>query len=198
MSILSKMLSTVMDAAENIPFGNSDTQNRNAIINDEKTPARAARHALLRVSNRMQALIESSYSLRKDNKEIEILKRDREKEPDKLKRELIDLEIERKLILRPYTRKLIIDAMREIESLWPVVQNIGKLSREKFEAEEAEHYRLKHGITLNPQDDLYSNICHSQLNTIASLNFPELLEQIDKSEENKSGPEPRAADDNCN
>ena len=101
-----------IELIEEVPFGNSDWQNRHAIVNEEKTPARAYRHAALRIMNRLQALKELKYNKAKQDIVIRILKRDMASEPDELKRELIALEIEHKTSGEAYTKKLANDAIK--------------------------------------------------------------------------------------
>ena len=141
---LQDTITRFIETVEEVPFGNSDWQNRQAIVNCELTPERAYRHASLRIMNRLQALSECYYSLRKEDIEVKKLERKLSTEQDDLERELLQIEISRKASNRPYTKKLIQDAIQEIESLQPVIQSIGKLTREKFEAGEGEHFRLKY------------------------------------------------------
>lgn len=143
---------------EHVPFGNSDTQNRVAIVNDEGTPYRALRHSALRVMNRLEALRECQYTLRRREIEIKLLQRDLASEQDELRRELIALDIEQKRSGDAYTKKLIKDAIREIESLWPIIQARGGVTREEFELEEVEWYAKKHGISVDKGADLYHHI----------------------------------------
>lgn len=148
----------ILDLVENVPFGNSDTQNRVAIVNEEATPYRALRHAALRVMNRLEALRECKYTVRRRQIELKILERDLANEADPLKQELIALDIEQKRSGEAYTRKLVKDAIREIESLWPIIQARGGVTREDFELEEVEWYAKKHGISVDKGADLYHHI----------------------------------------
>ena len=151
-----------LELIEEVPFGNSDWQNRNAIVNDEKTPARAYRHAALRIMNRLQALKELKYNKAKQAIEIRILKRDMANELDELKRELIVLEIEHKTSSEAYTKKLANDAIKEIQCLWPIIESLGKLSREAFESQEAIHFEKKANIK-SLENDLYNEIISHRL-----------------------------------
>lgn len=148
----------VLEIVESVPFGNSDTQNRVAIINREGTPCRALRHAALRIMNRLEAMRECQYSIRRREIEIKILERDLTGETDELKRELIALDIEKKRSGDAYTQKLFKDAMREVESLWPVLQAMGTITREQFEVEEIAWYANRHGIDVSLSGDLYEKI----------------------------------------
>lgn len=157
MTNIDKIISNFIELVEEVPFGNSDTQNRQAIVNDEKTPYRAYRHAALRVMNRLEALREANYNLRKREIEIKMLLEEKQ-HASELRCEMIDLEIEHKRSGDPYAKKLIADAIREIESLWPVIQSLGKVSRKEFEQGEIDWYRHKHNIAIDLRKDLFAEI----------------------------------------
>lgn len=139
---LKETFSKFIEMVSDVPFGNSDYQNRQAIVNDEQTPMRAYRHAALRITNRLQALMEARYSVMKADVEIRKLKRRLLTESDDLERDLLHIEIEQKQATIPYTEKLVSDAIAEIESLYPVIEKLGAVKRSDFEAEESEHFRL--------------------------------------------------------
>jgi hypothetical protein len=55
----------------------------------------------------------------------------------------------------------VADAIREIESLYPVIEKLGKVKREQFEIEEGEHFNKKLGVppAIAAQiDDLYKRL----------------------------------------
>lgn len=143
-----------LNLVEEIPWGNSDWQNKQAIINMELTPERAYRHASLRIINRLQAINESYYAIKKDSIQIERLQRKKIRlsefknqidNPDSdLDKEAAEIEIEQILSRRTYQQKLIKDAINEVKSLAPIIQSIGKLSKEQFENAEANHFELKY------------------------------------------------------
>lgn len=169
MSELEKLYNTVLNYAEEVPFSNSDWQNRQAIVNDEKTGCRAFRHASLRIMNRIQALRECQYNISKTEIEVKILERKIAESTDELENELTRLEIDHKRSHMPYTRKLAKDAIREIESLWPVLESMGKISRKQFEEEEQLHYEAKHKIALPKKDDLFERITQGLVATLPNL-----------------------------
>lgn len=146
-----------VDLVAEVPFGNSDYQNRQAVVNDERTPMRAYRHAALRITNRLNALIEAYYHLRRTDVEIKQIERKIKTEPDELEREMLQLDIDQKRALLPYTKKLITDAVLEIESLYPVIEKIGSVTRAQFEIEEGLHFSAKVGAA-PPTKDLYEMI----------------------------------------
>jgi len=139
----------ILDVAEGIPFGNSDFQNRMASVNSELSPHRALRASCLRIIDRIQALKETYFDLKEKEIEIKKLERDLEKETDELEKELILIKIEKIKSRMPYLEKLIKDAIREIESLYPIVESIGKITREEFEAMESEHFKKKYELAMS-------------------------------------------------
>lgn len=155
---IENLYAQLMSIVGEVPFGNSDFQNRAFVVDSEHTPARAYRHAALRIVDRINALQEAYYSRRRGAIQLKILQRDAANEEDELKRQLILLDIERATASAPYTDKLIRDAIREIESLWPIIAGLGALSRSKFEAGELGHFEKRLGKKIPIEGDLYETI----------------------------------------
>jgi len=148
------MLDKFMEIVEEVPFGNSDFQNRFAVVDCEDSPHRAYRHAALRISDRLRALMECYYNLREKNIELAKLKRQLEKEEDDLEKELIMLKIEKTESEMPYLRKLIKDAVQEINSLLPIIRAVGKMTRSQFESMEKEHFERKYARLVAGENDI--------------------------------------------
>lgn len=144
----------ILYISDEIPFGNSDFQNRMASVNGEMSPHRALRASCLRIMDRIQALRECYFSLKEKEIEIKKLERDYEKQEDDLEKELIKIKIERTMSGMAYTQKLIKDAIREIESLYPIVKSIGKMTREEFESYEREHFKKKYELAINGANEV--------------------------------------------
>ena len=151
---IQQTIESFLKLVEEVPWGNSDWQNKNAVVNSELTPERAYRHASLRIMNRLQALNECYYTLKKDNLLIKKYKTQILKEDNEIERELLQLEVDKLLSNRPYTQKLVIDAIKEIESLSPIIQSIGKLTRDKFEAAEDQHFKVRYENLLTKNEAL--------------------------------------------
>lgn len=166
-SDIENVFSKFIEHIEAVPFGNSDYQNRQAIINAEMTPMRAYRHAALRITNRLNALMESHYYLRRTSVELKQLNNKIKEDMDTLDRELIQIEIEQKRAGLPYTRKLISDAIAEIESLYPIIESVGEVTREAFELEEHQHFTMKIGQSAQAtlSGDLFEKITNIKLGT---------------------------------
>lgn len=137
------------ELVEEIPFGNSNFQNQFFVIWYEHSNPRVYRAAALYISSKLEALLETYYNLKKQNIDIELLKREIAKlEAEKpenydLLIEKKKLEIEEKNARLIHLEKLIKDAIVEIESLWPIIAEMWKITRAEFEAAEEEHYRKK-------------------------------------------------------
>ena len=161
---IEKLFSSFIDIGGDVPFGNSDWQNRHAIVNEELTPYRAYRQSALRIINRFNALREAYYGLKE--KEIEAQEqRDKLSRPwwkpgairSKYERHRTVLKLERAEGDIPWTKKLIADALNEITCLLPVITAIGPLSRDEFEGQEHVHFEKKLKRELpKPDADLYA------------------------------------------
>lgn len=180
---ISQTIEGFLDLVEEVPWGNSDWQNHHAIVNMELTAERAYRHASLRIMNRLQALQECYYSIKKDEIQIERHKRKATAGDDLDKREA-EIEIDQILSRRAYTKKLIGDAIGEIKSLAPVIQKIGHLSRQQFEAAEEQHFIkvYKNQILGKPEALVALESLGIDFKT-EEKNSPTLFERIVDSEE---------------
>lgn len=149
------LMKELLDYSDEIPFGNSDFQNRHVIVDMEKSKHRAFRHASLRLMDRLTALNECYYKLREDDIEIKKLERKLNSEQDDLEKELIMIKIDKIRSTYPYTQKLIKDAIAEIKCLYPVIKSIGKLTKEEFEKGELEYFKEKYitQLSKNPVQD---------------------------------------------
>ena len=127
-----------------IPFGNSKFQNENFVLASELTPARAYRHCLLRLNDRISALRECYYSLQIEDIDIEEMQEKSINETtDKFEKRRLAIRIEQKKVNRISTEKMIKDCYVEIETLYNAFDKLPKFTRAEFEAEEREHYELK-------------------------------------------------------
>lgn len=176
------IMGSLMDITEFVPFWNSDYQNRKVVIWWQLTPERAYRHSALRIQNRLNALNECYFSLKENELKIKRLTR----EIDRLNNENpidYDIDIEMKQIeidkfnsSKPLTEKLIKDAIQEINSLSPIINSMGKITKEQFENWEEEHFKQIHMNmiewkndhilaleTLNNEEDLYLQIINNSL-----------------------------------
>lgn len=139
---LQGMLDEINEASKEIPFGNSRFQNINFVLQGEITPARTYRHCLLRLNNRLNALKEAYYSLQLEDVDIEEMQ-EKLLKANKFKKRRLEIKIEQKQTNRIATQKMVDDCITEINDLYSAFQKLPKFTREEFEAEEREHFKLK-------------------------------------------------------
>lgn len=138
------ILAEIEAAYAEIPFGNSDFQNRAFVMAGEITPGRAYRHIGLRMFNRLQAIKELEYGRAREDIDIDE------------KRALIEsadasvfdkrraaLEVQKILDQRAYQDKLLADAIRELDCLYTEFRKLPRYTRAQFEAEERDHFQLR-------------------------------------------------------
>lgn len=177
-STIAKFLSYV----EEVPWGNSNWQNQHVIVDMEMTPERAYRHASLRIMNRFQALQECYYAMRKEEVQLKRLRRTVLSSTDDLDKAEAEIEIEKLLAGRPYTEKLIKDAICEINSLSPVIESMGKLTREQFEDAELEHFKKVYLNASKPEalralENMGFNLVTGELSVGSSL-FAKITKEL--------------------
>ncbi|OGP87134.1 MAG: hypothetical protein A2031_07980 [Deltaproteobacteria bacterium RBG_19FT_COMBO_43_11] len=138
------IIAEIETAFFDIPFGNSAFQIQNFIINAQYTPERAYRAIGLTISTKIKALKEAYYGLKKENIDIEELQ---EKIADpatgKYDKARAELEIEKKKENRNWGKKLVNDALAELECLYVAYKKLPKLTRAEFEAGERKHFEIK-------------------------------------------------------
>lgn len=141
-----------------IPFSNSKYQNENYVIKRSIGKGRQFRDGLLRLNDRLEALRECYYSLKKSDldvkeKELNIskLQRQQQVEKDDIEYELIQIKIDRLniekeqiLSSKPSINKLVNDNITEIKDLYSVIKTFPIYSREEFEQLEKEHFDYIH------------------------------------------------------
>jgi len=177
---INKLLEQVLKIVDEVPFGNSDFQNKTTVVNGELSPHRAYRHSSLRIINRLNALNECYYwmkenelKIKKLEREIQRLKKNKPEDYD-IDIEIKKIEIDKIRSNYPYTQKLIKDAIREIKSLSPIIEKVWKLDRETFESMEEEHFKKLHKLAteipnehikslLNIDSTLYDDLVNNNL-----------------------------------
>ncbi|HPB33787.1 MAG TPA: hypothetical protein PLW61_03385 [Caldisericia bacterium] len=128
---------------EELPFGNSDFQNKYFIINSQYTPARAFRSLCLRLRDRINALLEAYYNLKKEDIDIEELEEKLKTEKNIYEKRRIELDIEFKKLKRIDIKKLVDDAIHEVNYLLNLYNQFPTITREEFESEEEEYFKKK-------------------------------------------------------
>lgn len=131
-----------LDAAFfDIPFENSDFQNRAFVVAAQITPARAYRAIGLRMFAKVRAVKEYQFQQQLNGIDIE------EKEakiasPDtsEFDRRRLRVEVLKIEDGATFGKKLLNDALRELNCLYAEFKKLPRYTREQFEAEEAAHF----------------------------------------------------------
>lgn len=135
------VLEELEDAFFDIPFENSDFQNRVFVVAAQQTPARAYRAVGLRMFAKIRAVKEYQYGQEK-------LAIDIEEREAKIADPTLNPFERRRLVLEnvkaqddsAWGKKLLNDALRELNCLYAEFQKLPKYTRAQFEAEEQEHF----------------------------------------------------------
>lgn len=154
------IVSELQDAFYDIPFENSNFQNLCFVVGSQVTPARAYRALGLKITNKIQALREAKYALLKEDIDIDELRHTIENSQDIYARRRAELDLAHKLENRPFTMKLINDAVAEVAYMYSMFKLMPKYTREEFENEEQKHFKLR----LDRQDNGIVGHLESKLN----------------------------------
>lgn len=124
-----------------IPFGNSDFQIENFIINAQITPERAFRAVCLTLRAKIGALRESYYNRKRQQIDLDELKfKITNPDINEFDRRRAEVDYEEKLAQESETKKLISDALHEVEVLYKYWKILPHPTREEFEKNEKEYY----------------------------------------------------------
>lgn len=141
---ISTVVKEFEEAFFDIPFGNSQFQIDNFVINSQYTPERAYRAIGLAMSAKIRALKEAHYSLEKEKIDIEELEwKIAQDSTSKWDVRRFKLEIEEKNENKMYIEKLINDALHELSAHYRVFKKIPRYTRGQFESGEHKHFEIK-------------------------------------------------------
>jgi hypothetical protein len=139
----SDILNEIETAFYNIPFDNSDYQNKAFVLAAQLTPARAYRALGLRMSAKLRAIDELKYSRQREQVDIDEWQSIID-DPDAtvFAKRRAQIDIDQKRSVRNYTDKLLNDAILELDLLYAEFQKFPRYTREQFELEERKHFEL--------------------------------------------------------
>lgn len=138
------VLTELESAYFDIPFENSDFQNRAFVMASQQTPARAYRAIGLRMFAKIRAVKE--YLVQKERDKIDIEEWQSKidaNDTSEFDRRRLRLDILQKQEQRKWGEKLLNDALRELSCLHAEFQKLPKYDRAAFEREEETHFQAK-------------------------------------------------------
>ena len=146
-----KILKDLEERFFNIPFENSDFQNRHFLIAAQHTPARAYRAIGLRMFAKIRAIEELKYGRQREDVDIDEWQSiiDSDNSSSFAKRR-VAIDIEQKLKARNFTDKLLNDAICELNLLQSELEKLPKYTREEFELEEQHHFQTNNMLRRKP------------------------------------------------
>jgi len=145
------ILEELESAFHDIPFENSDFQNRAFVVAAQITPARALRAIGLRMHAKIRAVKEYKYSQAKlaidiEEREAKIA----DQATNSFERRRLELENVKAIDERQWGEKLLNDALRELSCLYTEFKKLPRYTREQFEAEEEKHFAIRLNRQLQP------------------------------------------------
>ena len=137
------LLSEIQDSFLNVPFGNSDFQIANFIVNGAQTPQRAFRAVCLSLRDKILSLNESYYNQLKFQVDIdELQEKIADLATEKYARKRMEIDYEQKISQQRDNEKLILDAIHEVEVLYSYWKKLPHPSREEFESAEEDYFKI--------------------------------------------------------
>lgn len=141
---VSPVLEELEAAFFDIPFENSDFQNRAFVVAAQLTPARAYRAIGLRMFAKIRAVKEALYGLQLADIDIEENEHKAARpEASPFERRRLAIENAKLRESRKWTEKLLNDALRELECLYGEFKKYPRYTREQFEEEERLHFTAR-------------------------------------------------------
>ena len=138
------VLQEVQTAFYDIPFENSQFQTEAFVIAAQATPERAYRAIGLRMHSKIQAVLEAKHGRAKEDIDIEELQEKIDNPyTTGFDRRRAQLDVQYKLANRPYTDKLMNDALTELNNLYAHFKALPRYTREQFELGERKHFDVK-------------------------------------------------------
>lgn len=138
------VLTELEEAFFDIPFENSDFQNRNFVVAGQLTPARAYRAIGLRMFNKIRAVKEALSGAQLQDIDIEENEyKAAQPETSSFDKRRLAIENAKLRESRKWTEKLLNDALRELDCLYQDFKKYPKYTREQFEAEEQIHFHQR-------------------------------------------------------
>ncbi len=134
-------LEEILESYKDIPFGNTDYQIENFIINASLTPERAFRAVGLNIRAKINALRDAYYGKQKTQVDIEELQEKIDNpQTNKFDRRRAEIDLEQKLSQKIDSDKMIADAIHEVEVYYNYWKVLPHPTREEFEFGEEKYF----------------------------------------------------------
>ena len=135
------VIKEVQDAFWDIPFDNSAFQTENFVIASQITPERAYRAIGLSLNKKLVALQEALINEEKTKVELEELQ-EKIDSPDynRFDKRRFELKIQTIKVNEPFGKKLINDAIVDLNVLYKHFKSLPRYTRQQFEAGEKRHF----------------------------------------------------------
>lgn len=141
-TINSTPLDEITDTFLGVPFGNSDFQIQNFIVNGSLTPERAFRTVCLEMQTKISALRTAHFGHEKLKIDLEELdEKINDTKTNKFDKRRYEIEILEKTHDQKDLNKLILDATHELETLHEYWKILPHTTREEFEEKEAIYFQ---------------------------------------------------------
>jgi hypothetical protein len=155
------VLSELTERFFDIPFENSDYQNKAFVLAAALTPGRAYRAIGLRMHSKIEALKE--YQHNREMSQIDVEEKEAkiaDPNTSEFDRRRLRLEIRKILDGCAWGDKLKNDALKDLNSMYRELQKFPRYTRETFEAEEKAHFtvRLNRQLTANGAQESLANM----------------------------------------
>lgn len=138
------VLREIESAFFDIPFENSKFQTESFVIAGEITPERAYRSIGLRMMSKIRDITEALYNRKERQIDIDELNyKLNNKDLDQFEKRRLELKLEKLLSGDTWGKKLLNDAVQELNVLYTHFKAMPRFTREQFEAGERTHYEQR-------------------------------------------------------
>lgn len=138
------LIEEVLDAFEDIPFGNSEFQTRAFVIAAQQTPARAYRAIGLEMQSKIEAIKHNMFKMERNKIDVEEKEaKIADPETSEFDRRRLRLDIMEIQDGERYAAKLMKDALEQLNILYAEFKKLPRYTREQFEAEEPKHFEKR-------------------------------------------------------
>lgn len=135
------VIKEIHNAFWDIPFENSAFQTENFVLAAQITPERAYRAIGLNMIKKLTVVQEVLINREKGKiEDLQMQEKLNSPDLDKYEKRLIELELQKRQINKPFSDKLLNDALVELNLLYTHFKSLPKYTRAEFEAGEQRHF----------------------------------------------------------